>query len=76
MHKTKTNESQLYDESYDNKEHKSNKLISPLLDLGPYLTNLRRFKKINRIPSCISLFPNVCYEFSDLLLKWSEMDGF
>ncbi len=34
MHKTKIIESQLYDESYDNKEHKSNKLISPLLDLG------------------------------------------
>ena len=76
MHKTKIIESQLYDESYDNKEHKSNKLISPLLDLGPYLTNLRRFKKINRIPSCIPLFPNVCYSLSDLLLKWSEKNGF
>ena len=22
------------------------------------------------------LFPNVCYSFSDLLLKWSKKDGF
>ena len=65
MYKTKRIESQLYDESYDNKEHKSNKLISPLLDLGLYLTNLRRLEERKQNPElnpCCSQMYVSCYQ--------------